>query len=95
MNCKTCVSFDENNTELDESIQVFKNGIEHIKLSCSNCGSFVGWKPQNKPLVMPFGKYKGFKLENIPRFYLLYLLENATINKNLRKRINNFLDKIK
>ncbi len=31
----------------------------------------------NDESIMPFGKYKGYKMANIPASYLLWLLENG------------------
>lgn len=52
----------ENTTTID---QVFANGTKHVKESCVDCGAFIRWKPQGKPFVFPFGKYKGKTIAEI------------------------------
>lgn len=42
---------------------------------------------------MPFGKYKGESLENVPESYLLWLLDNCTnLSKTLAGEIRRVLD---
>lgn len=38
---------------------------------------------------MPFGKYKGYKLANVPPEYLLYLLDQGWCNGSLKEYIEN------
>jgi len=44
---------------------------------------------------MPFGKYKGEKLANVPPEYLLYIYENCGIYGGLANYIKENLDVIK
>ena len=45
-------------------------------------------------MKMPFGKYKGEDLEDIPVDYLMWLEENAThLNKLLRDEINYIIER--
>jgi uncharacterized protein (DUF3820 family) len=45
--------------------------------------------------VMPFGKYKGEKMSNIPASYLLWLFENSTTKNEVYFYIKDNLDVIK
>jgi uncharacterized protein (DUF3820 family) len=45
--------------------------------------------------LMPFGKYKGEKLANVPPEYLLYIYENCGIYGGLANYIKENLDVIK
>jgi uncharacterized protein (DUF3820 family) len=45
--------------------------------------------PINDNSLMPFGKYKGTKMVNVPAAYLKWLIENAT---NLRPDLKAYLD---
>ena len=41
---------------------------------------------------MPFGKYRDEKLVNIPADYLVYCLNNMTLQPTLEKAIRKILD---
>ncbi len=41
---------------------------------------------------MPFGKYKGEKLANVPASYLLWLHDNGCNNSDLKKYIEENID---
>ena len=70
---------------------LFKNGIEHIKVECADCGKFIKWKPKPVNLfTLWFGKYKGVPLQHVPYDYLVWLLNNNN-NKKLKEKINEFL----
>lgn len=43
----------------------------------------------NDNSLMPFGKYKGYKLANVPPEYLLYLLDQGWCNGSLKEYIEN------
>lgn len=45
--------------------------------------------------LMPTGKHKGEKMEDIPAKYLLYIYENDMCNARVRKYIEDNLDVIK
>ncbi len=49
----------------------------------------------NDESAMPFGKYKGEKLVNVPAEYLLYIYENYQLFSDLRQYITDNLDVIK
>uniref|UniRef100_A0A6M3LLS0 Putative quorum-sensing-regulated virulence factor n=1 Tax=viral metagenome TaxID=1070528 RepID=A0A6M3LLS0_9ZZZZ len=44
---------------------------------------------------MPFGKYKGDKMINVPASYLLWLYNENKCNKNVRDYIEDNLDVLK
>lgn len=41
---------------------------------------------------MPFGKYRGKAMVNVPAFYLLWLYNNGCAHEGVRKYINDNLD---
>lgn len=86
-----CISFLEH--PLIETEQIFKNDIKHIRLECGKCGSWLGWK-EHPPInyIMPFGKFQGEKLKNIPTEYLEWLEENIELKGKLKDKIKNALD---
>ena len=45
--------------------------------------------------IMPFGKYKGIKLANVPPEYLIWLYENANVYGELKKYIEDNMDVLK
>jgi len=45
--------------------------------------------------TMPFGKYKGEKMANIPADYLLWLYENSKVFGEVKQYIKDNLDVIK
>jgi uncharacterized protein (DUF3820 family) len=44
---------------------------------------------------MPFGKYKGDKMENVPASYLIWLYDKNKCNNYVRKYIKDNLDVLK
>lgn len=42
--------------------------------------------------LMPFGKYKGTKLANVPASYLLFVYENYQLHENLKEYIKKNKD---
>ena len=42
--------------------------------------------------LMPWGKYKGLKMANVPADYLLWLYENNKCNNDVRAYIEDNLD---
>jgi uncharacterized protein (DUF3820 family) len=42
--------------------------------------------------IMPFGKYKGYSMENVPASYLIWLYENDKCNNQVRDYIKENLD---
>jgi uncharacterized protein (DUF3820 family) len=49
----------------------------------------------NDESLMPFGKYKGDKMANIPADYLLWLYENSKVYGEVKQYIKDNLDVIK
>ena len=45
--------------------------------------------------VMPWGKYKGYSMKNVPADYLLWIYENDNCNKSVRDYIIENLDFLK
>ena len=72
-NCKNC-----NNDEFYFDEKIFSNGTKHIAQVCRQCDTFQKYVPQNNPLeIMPFGKYKGQRIDAImDKTYLTWLLKN-------------------
>lgn len=90
--CPRCES-----DQMLESKVVFKNGTEHVEVRCQPCGKFIKYKSQDKQLDelktfhMPIGKHAGKILEEIPKDYLQWAMDNFS-QKNLKKRIKEYLD---
>ena len=45
--------------------------------------------------IMPFGKYKGEKMANVPASYLVWIFENNKCTPEVAKYIANNLDVLK
>ena len=45
--------------------------------------------------IMPFGKYQGKKMANVPAHYLIWLYDNNKCNKEVRTYIVDNLDVLK
>ena len=45
--------------------------------------------------IMPFGKYKGEKMANVPASYLIWLFENNKCTAEVAKYIANNIDCLK
>ena len=43
----------------------------------------------NDDTLMPFGKYKGYKLIDVPADYLLYLYEQGNLQEDLKEYIED------
>tara|TARA_R100000388_G_scaffold94681_1_gene82745 strand:+ start:1223 stop:1492 length:270 start_codon:yes stop_codon:yes gene_type:complete len=83
-----------NDYKLIESIQVFKNGTQHIRKNCETCGKFLGYKQQEidpEKYIFHFGKYKGKKLIDVEEHYLNWLRNQDWVKNNLKTAINNYL----
>jgi len=83
--------------QLEETEQIFSNGTKHIKLLCSDCRMWNGYKKQivdSTKFEMPFGKHKGKTLgaicEDNPH-YLLWAKDN--FKGNIKRRIEDVLSK--
>ncbi len=60
----------------------------HIGLYCRSCGRWVKWLPQGRPIIaMPFGRYKGCSIKDLPRDYLNWMLENVELRGSLLKAL--------
>ena len=46
----------------------------------------------NKPAFMPFGKYKGEELKDIPTYYLQWLFKQAFVQDDLKDKIKRVLN---
>jgi hypothetical protein len=51
--------------------------------------------PMTDESLMPFGKYKGKKMGEIPDYYLLWLWDNASLRDPLKAYIADNLEVIK
>ena len=80
-------------SELSESIQIFKNGVKHLRLDCVKCKKFCGYKQQVIDIEtyrFPFGKHKGSSLHEVPDNYLDWILKQTWVRDNLRDCIINY-----
>ena len=48
--------------------------------------------PLNDNSPMPFGKYKGDKMINVPAFHLIWLYDNGKCNSEVKEYIKNNYD---
>jgi uncharacterized protein (DUF3820 family) len=55
-------------------------------------GTFAMGSLKEKNMKMPYGKYKGQELEDIPTDYIIYVLEEHTLTTTLEKELQNQLD---
>lgn len=46
---------------------------------------------EQQSMIMPFGKYKGVKLEDIPRGYLTYLYDHRMISGKLKDAVEEII----
>jgi len=86
--CKNCGCVDEPDMKLLESNKA-------MQMKCQHCGTFLGNCRYAKPetFVMPFGKYKGERLIDIPKNYLEWLyFEFGGLNGNLKESIKSILE---
>lgn len=44
---------------------------------------------------MPFGKYQGTEMENVPASYLIWLYDNNKCNKEVKEYIEDNMDVLK
>lgn len=42
----------------------------------------------NDESLMPYGKFKGDKLENVPAYYLLWMYDNGKLNNELKAYVD-------
>ena len=84
--CPKCLSNDTY-----EEPKMAKNGVVHLGLYCSACGTWIKWKPQGGPVKMWYGKHKGKEFKDIPKDYLLWAVENLKDEKTVAK-IKEYLD---
>tara|TARA_Y100000114_G_scaffold138331_1_gene141234 strand:- start:8207 stop:8464 length:258 start_codon:yes stop_codon:yes gene_type:complete len=71
-----------------EEYQTFKNGTKHLRRSCRDCNKFLGFVQQelSDDYVLHFGKYKGNRVKDIDREYLIWL-HKQDIKENLKNLI--------
>lgn len=85
-----------NHNKTVDKEQIFNNGTKHIRRECKFCGGFIKFIRQNKPIEeekIYFGKYKDYKLIDIPENYLLWLndnLENEKLLNNVKYILKNY-----
>ena len=71
----------------------FSNGVRHIELRCVN-DHHIKFLPQNNPnFAMPFGKFRGLPIRDLPDDYLSWMLENAELKNNIRRRLETEYEK--
>lgn len=49
----------------------------------------------NDESLMPFGKYKGEKMANVPASYLMWIYDNNKCNAEVKEYINDNMDVLK
>jgi len=83
LNCKT------------DSLPVLSRNGPHIMATCSECGRYIKFLAQKKDgdFVMPFGKHKGKKLEDIDAGYLQILHDHVRISGRIKGLIEERLKK--
>lgn len=82
MTCPHCGSSDFTTTE-----RQFSNGTKHVEQRCIN-GHFQKFLPTGRPLeAMPYGKYCGKPLKDLPDDYLDWLLTKAELKNNIRRHL--------
>lgn len=89
--CSTC----KKEVEIKTKEVTHSNGKTHIEARCAVCDRWIKYLPQEKPIeevIIPFGKYKGEKIVNLPSDYLWWLLENNAIKGNLKKQIQSLFE---
>jgi uncharacterized protein (DUF3820 family)/uncharacterized protein YbaR (Trm112 family) len=72
----------------------FRNKTIHHEAYCMVCDKWLKLVPQNKPIeeiIMPFGKYKGTKLVEIPKDYFEFIIQNNYAKGNLKKQIESLI----
>jgi hypothetical protein len=61
----------------------------HLGKFCRGCGKWMRWLPQGHPIeIMPFGRYSGSAIKNLPDDYLNWLLENVALKGSLLKALS-------
>ena len=78
LHCKFCGSV--------EPVIIY-NG-PHLQANCSLCNAFIQFVSQNNELeIMPFGKYKGQRIDTImDKSYLSWLLQNLKSGQSNMKK---------
>jgi len=68
----------------------------HLTAICGGCGSYIKHLGQDKPFVIPFGKYKGRVLSSMiskeETQYLWWLVEQDFCKKNMEDKIRKHLN---
>jgi len=72
----------------------FNPNNKSIQMRCSGCDAWVGNYKYDTPktYIMPFGKYKGEKLIDIPKSYLEWLYLECDLSKNLYEAVEAILE---
>jgi putative quorum-sensing-regulated virulence factor len=69
--------------------QTASNGVKHLALRCSDCGRFIRFVSQGRPIqVMPFGMHKGKPIKDLPADYLNFVLENVELKGSLFRALS-------
>ncbi len=64
------------------------------KASCAYCGTYIKFLPSldsSGDFIMPFGKHKGEKLDQIPRDYLHWILINLRLQSRMKHHVTSVL----
>ena len=88
--CNHC----EQNQTIKITEKTFSNGTKHLSSSCDYCGTFIKFIMQDIPpeeFYMPFGKYRGKKMKEIPRDYLEWGIKN--LKGSVAERMKLILNK--
>lgn len=87
-------------TDVSVTERIFKDGTKHLERRCKACRKHLGYAAQNKngnlPSRLPFGKHKGKTFDAVAEEdpdYLKWMLEQAFVRKNLRRKIEAALER--
>ena len=70
-------------------------GRDRCRADCEACGRYIKFVPlPTSKVVMPFGKYKGWKITDIPIDYIQWALQNMTsLNPSLRNHFESLVNR--
>ena len=58
--------------------------VPHVGLWCRACGRWLKWLPKGHAVIMPFGKYRGQSVENLPHEYAAWMIHNVNVKGSLK-----------